>query len=470
MTDYLPLLSRAVANLDGTPEARRRVYDRARQALLGQLRAMNPPLSEAEITRERLALEEAIRRVDQQVNAKSNGPVPPSASPQPPAAPAPPEAQVAKPMRPNSPPPPLGGPAAAIAAGRAASAAATAERERPADSKAAVGRAAAASVAAPAAARAARDSANSGQADELQLDSAHETGDFHERPRGGNTANALTAPLQPRARDRAADFAKADAEKARRAKLIVGGIVGLLLAAAILIGYVHRDRILASFGLGDSPARVSTAERAAPSGNRIQAETKATSSAQPSGSNVPAAAVAQRAVLYEENPGAPAEQLQTFVGTAVWRTETVSPGPGRPPELALRVDVEIPDRKMTVTITMRRNPDTTLPASHTIEVQFQAPGDPFGGVANMPGIRAKTTETAQGAPLVGLVVRVMPGFFLIGLSAIDADKEQNLSLLRERGWLDLPFVYNNGRRAVLVIEKGAPGERAVNEAIAAWGG
>jgi hypothetical protein len=125
---------------------------------------------------------------------------------------------------------------------------------------------------------------------------------------------------------------------------------------------------------------------------------------------------------------------------------------------------------MTVTITVRRNPDTTLPASHTVEIQFATPGDPFGGVSNMPGIRAKITETAQGTPLVGQVVRVMPGFFLIGLSAVETDREQNLSMLRERGWLDIPFVYNNGRRAVLVVDKGTPGERAVNEAVMAWGG
>jgi hypothetical protein len=200
-----------------------------------------------------------------------------------------------------------------------------------------------------------------------------------------------------------------------------------------------------------------------------QPQSRAPAQTQP-GAQAPAAAVAQRAVLYEENPGAGSQQLQTFVGTAVWKTETVNPGPGRPPELGLRIEVEVPDRKMTVTITIRRNPDQTLPASHTVEVQFATPGDPFGGVANLPGIRAKTTETAQGAPLVGLVVRVMPGFFLVGLSAIEADREQNLSLLRERGWLDVPFVYNNGRRAVLVIEKGTPGDRAVNEAVAAWGG
>src|SRR5262249_46527014 len=40
------------------------LYERARTALVGQLRNMNPPLTESEITRERLALEEAIRKVE----------------------------------------------------------------------------------------------------------------------------------------------------------------------------------------------------------------------------------------------------------------------------------------------------------------------------------------------------------------------------------------------------------------------
>src|SRR5690606_26281323 len=65
MTDYRPLLSRAVAGLDpNTGEARRAVYDRARTALVNQLRGLNPPLAEADITRERLALEDAIRKVE----------------------------------------------------------------------------------------------------------------------------------------------------------------------------------------------------------------------------------------------------------------------------------------------------------------------------------------------------------------------------------------------------------------------
>ena len=65
MADYYPLIAKAVTGLEkSTGEARRAVYERARTALVGQLRGMTPPLSESEITRERLALEEAIRKVE----------------------------------------------------------------------------------------------------------------------------------------------------------------------------------------------------------------------------------------------------------------------------------------------------------------------------------------------------------------------------------------------------------------------
>src|SRR6516165_4048606 len=65
MTDYHPLIARAVEGLDrSTGEARRALYERARTALVTQLRAVDPPLSESEITKERLALEDAIRKVE----------------------------------------------------------------------------------------------------------------------------------------------------------------------------------------------------------------------------------------------------------------------------------------------------------------------------------------------------------------------------------------------------------------------
>src|SRR6188472_674936 len=66
MADYYPLVAKAIAGLEkNTGEGRRALYERARAALVAQLRGMNdPPLTEAEITRERLALEEAIRKVE----------------------------------------------------------------------------------------------------------------------------------------------------------------------------------------------------------------------------------------------------------------------------------------------------------------------------------------------------------------------------------------------------------------------
>src|ERR1700691_1003919 len=65
MSDYHPLIIRAVEGLEkSTGEARRGLYERARTALVTQLRSVEPALSESEITKERLALEEAIRKVE----------------------------------------------------------------------------------------------------------------------------------------------------------------------------------------------------------------------------------------------------------------------------------------------------------------------------------------------------------------------------------------------------------------------
>src|SRR6185312_7350027 len=65
MADYHPLISRAVAGLEkNTGENRRVLYERARGALVNQLRGVDPPLEESDITRERLALEDAIRKVE----------------------------------------------------------------------------------------------------------------------------------------------------------------------------------------------------------------------------------------------------------------------------------------------------------------------------------------------------------------------------------------------------------------------
>ena len=123
----------------------------------------------------------------------------------------------------------------------------------------------------------------------------------------------------------------------------------------------------------------------------------------------------------------------------MWRTETVSPGPGLAPELAIRADVEIPERRMRMTWSLRRNSDKTLPASHTIEIMFTLPADfPEGGVQNVPGVLMKQNEQTRGVPLAGLAVKVTNNFFLIGLSSVEIDLQRNIALLKERAVVRCP--------------------------------
>jgi len=178
--------------------------------------------------------------------------------------------------------------------------------------------------------------------------------------------------------------------------------------------------------------------------------------------------VAQKVVLYEEDPNDPAGKR--YVGSAVWRTEAVPPAPGQAPDLAIRADIEIPEQKISARWSLRRNDDKALPASHTVEVMFTLPPDfPHGGITNIPGVLMKQSESTRGVPLAGLAVKVTNNFFLIGLSSVEGDRARNIQLLKERAWFDIPVVYNDGRRAIIAIEKGTPGERAFARAFEAWG-
>jgi Caspase domain len=176
----------------------------------------------------------------------------------------------------------------------------------------------------------------------------------------------------------------------------------------------------------------------------------------------------QRVVLYDEDPSEP--KGKQYVGSVIWRTEPIKTSGTQKGDLAVRADIDIPDRKFKMTMSFRRNTDSSLPASHTAELTFILPPDfNGGGIANVPGILMKSNEQARGAPLAGLAVKVTDGFFLVGFSNVDADRTRNIQNLKERAWFDVPIVYSNQRRAIIAIEKGASGERAFNDAFAAWG-
>ena len=179
-------------------------------------------------------------------------------------------------------------------------------------------------------------------------------------------------------------------------------------------------------------------------------------------------AAAEVAALYEQQ-GPSDRQGQRFAGSASWRTQEVAGDVAGTRERVVRADIEIPERKMTVTLSFRRNTDRALPASHTIDVMFRLPPHfPGGGIENVPGILMKGSEQARGIALSGLAVKVTTSVFLIGLSGAEIAAERNARLLHDQGWFEIPIVYATGDRAVIAVEKGAAGERAFADAFAAW--
>jgi hypothetical protein len=172
----------------------------------------------------------------------------------------------------------------------------------------------------------------------------------------------------------------------------------------------------------------------------------------------------QRAVLYEENDAGP-KGLQ-HEGSVVWRSEQVKSADGRD-EIAIRADVDIPDRKLKMQMLLQRNLDPALSATHTVELSFNVPPDfPGGGIGNVPGLLLKISEKTTGEPLRALTVKVTDGRFLGGLSKVNL--RQNLQLLRDRTWFDIPIGYTNQHRAILAIEKGDEGQRVFETTLDAW--
>ncbi|MER9438456.1 hypothetical protein [Mesorhizobium sp. M0618] len=177
--------------------------------------------------------------------------------------------------------------------------------------------------------------------------------------------------------------------------------------------------------------------------------------------------VGQKAIFYEERTST--AQGSAEPGNIVWSLVQESPGGDLPPEPAIRAEATIPGKDIQLRMTIRRNTDQTLPASHIIEMIFLTPdGFEGGGVDNILRVAMKGSEQDAGSPLIGIPAKIADGFFLVALNDTKADEDANMTLLRGQDWIDVPVVYKTGRRALLTMEKGIPGEKVFDEAIKAW--
>jgi hypothetical protein len=555
MADYYPLIARAVAGLDkNTGDARRTLYERARVALVAQLRGVTPTLDESDVTRERLALEEAIRKVEgesarqstsrSETAARVKAPEfprwdEPEAEPEPEPEP-PPRPQ---PRRPQA-MPRQDGRQDARAAGTAPSARVKPEPRytdpdddpsiprdpvsrsepprraqamprqdgrqearpegrqevlAPADrtatdrrslldtglrdlrevvseanelggASARANRSARESFAAVPAAQQTNREDNVSQprtqdsdeayltlddiAEPMMLEQPFEVDDSRPSP-----PRARQAPRAELEREAVPRRSYADLIRIAIAVVIVGGIGGLLLW--------QWPNMVAIYSSLWAPPPAEVVKDNPPATTKPKIADRIEPGGRPSEQQSDVANVAQRVVLYEEDPTDP--QGKRAVGTVTWRTEAITAGTGKPPELAVRAEVEIPERKINMTWLLRHDTDPNGATSHTIEITFKLPPDfPSGGIVSVPGIWMKPAEQTQGTALAGQSIKVTTGYFLIGLSAAAPDKQRNTQLLKERPWFDIPIVYSNNRRAILAMEKGTPGDRAFAQAFAAW--
>lgn len=396
MADYYPLISRAVEGLtEQNPASRRAVYERARTALVAQLRALDPPLPEPDIQRECASLDQAITRV---------------------------EADYA--------PPPAGFDPDAFADLLA--------EDRPPQAPA-------------------------------------------DRLRGGVPGHALRAPSQdepppePPARspeEPALARPRVDSRphpamqgKGRMRSVLLGSAIGLviLVIAALAWWQSRGDAPLPETPVAEAPQEAPASQEVVKNNERVGGQ--APPAPAPAGQAI---GVAHRAVFYEEDATNP-QTPKAFVGRVVWRLEDVNPGQGQALEKAVTANIEVAEAGLTMKMVLRRNLDTTLPASHTVELTFTTRNGDSGRVIRDVGLlQFKNEEAARGTPVAGLPVPVRENLFLIGLSNLQGDVERNTELFVRRNWIDLPVRMASGQRAILSFEKGAAGEQVINSAFSQW--
>ena len=142
---------------------------------------------------------------------------------------------------------------------------------------------------------------------------------------------------------------------------------------------------------------------------------------------------------------------------------------GQPATVAVKAEADIPDLKMHAVMTLRKNTDPSLPASHTIDLRLTfADGAEIKGIKDMRVPMMRRDDPPSQDALSGVRVKISDSYFLVGLNRGDAELAHNIDLVANRGWFDFPMLLNDDRIAKLTFEKGADGERIVNEALAAW--
>lgn len=525
MADLSAVLRKTIDALPAaTPQLRAKVYEKARAAVQRQIAQANPPLALDMADARQRALEDAIRATEAHYSGVAS-PAPASREAAPPPAP---DAMRAAPPAPVTPPPAAERPGNASYSGappqdRSAPTVAEPVMRQPDEPRPAQDRFVPERVEPVATA----EEADRHEAAESRIG---EVGPMSELPPAEGALPATSEEPRlaviPEADMTAPNYARPRRASGSRRSLYTGVAALLFISALGAAAYLYLDEITQTVGgqtevaettEPDAPAEgTGTAEvaepaageaetpapaadpssrqftqRLLPDGSEVDegpapsapnafdegtdiatasvlpAEAATAPAAEPAANEAEAPAEGQRAVFYEERSADRPGSQQS--GNVVWSVVSEPPAAGQAAEPAIRAVANVGDTDIRMTMTIRRNADETLPASHVIELLFDTPDDfPGGEIENVQRLALKPTEEDRGEPLIGVAGRISDGFFIIALNDLQQAVDNNLALMANEEWIDIPMAYASGQRALMSLEKGPTGEEVFRQALGAW--
>jgi clan AA aspartic protease (TIGR02281 family) len=177
----------------------------------------------------------------------------------------------------------------------------------------------------------------------------------------------------------------------------------------------------------------------------------------------PVTARAAILVAPHDDPQHPVANL----GSTVW--SLIPPAPGQLATVGVKAEADIPDLKMHATMTLRKNSDPTLQATHTIDLKFSfAEGARITGFKDvgLPQMRKEDSTAAEA--LTSVKLKISDTYFLIALAKGESDAARNLDLMQTRSWFDFPLLLNDDRIAKMVFQKSPEGRAMLDKALKAW--
>lgn len=280
---------------------------------------------------------------------------------------------------------------------------------------------------------------------------------------------------------------RTERKAARKKALIIAGVstvVALVVFAVLfsawhfLSGRDHRNEtpVPAAATDGAEQTVIKLTQRLMPDGSEVdvgpaQGNTKTTEEGTSTAAGTPAKAPDEQpgeAVFYQARTDDKPEKVET--GSVEWSLVKEDANSDHAGELAIRGTVTIPDEKLSLRLTLRRNTDSSLPAAYLLEMIFIVP-DNFEGKAidNVHELTFKDSEQSPGQQLAGTIeAKIDDDFFLFALSGANPFHDRNLQLMKQLNWIRVVVTDKNKRVSELTFSKGANGEKVFQQVIDQW--